>query len=162
MASLTRWTWVSVNSGSWWWTGRPGVLRFMGSQRVGHDWATDLISSDTDYIFKWQCFGYTRFKIYYLMCLQKIIEIHRHYIHIWFSPYFCWPHCHRPISIFIVKIFFFLWCGPFLKFFLNLLQYCFCSMSWVFSPEAYGILDPWSGTKPTPPANGPPGKSQDQ
>ena len=32
MASLTRWTWVWVNSGSWWWTGRPGVLRFMGSQ----------------------------------------------------------------------------------------------------------------------------------
>ena len=46
MASLTRWMWVSVNSGSWWWTGRPGVLRFMGSQRVGHDWATDLIWSD--------------------------------------------------------------------------------------------------------------------
>ena len=34
--------WVWVNSGSWWWTGRPGVLRFMGSQRVGHDWETEL------------------------------------------------------------------------------------------------------------------------
>ena len=34
-------TWVWVNSGSWWWTGRPGVLRFMGSQRVGHDWAAE-------------------------------------------------------------------------------------------------------------------------
>ena len=42
MASPTRWTWVWVNSWSWWWTGRPGVLRFMGSQRVGHDWATEL------------------------------------------------------------------------------------------------------------------------
>ena len=42
MASPTWWTWVWVNSGSWWWTGRPGVLRFMGSQRVGHDWATEL------------------------------------------------------------------------------------------------------------------------
>ena len=42
MASLTRWTWVWVNSGSWWWTGRPGVLRFMGSRRVGHDRATEL------------------------------------------------------------------------------------------------------------------------
>ena len=42
MASLTRWTWVWVNSGSWWWTGRPGVLQFTGSQRVGHDWATEL------------------------------------------------------------------------------------------------------------------------
>ena len=32
------WTWVWGDSGSWWWTGRPGVPRFMGSQRVGHDW----------------------------------------------------------------------------------------------------------------------------
>ena len=42
MPSLTRWTWVWVNSGSWWWTGRPGVLKFMRSQRVRHDWATEL------------------------------------------------------------------------------------------------------------------------
>ena len=42
MASLTRWTWVWVDSGSWWWTGRPGVLQSMGSQRVGHDWVTEL------------------------------------------------------------------------------------------------------------------------
>ena len=42
MASLTRWTWVWGNSRSWWWTRRPGVLRFMGSQRVGHDWVTEL------------------------------------------------------------------------------------------------------------------------
>ena len=37
MASPTQWTWVWVNSGSWWWTGRPGVPQSMGSQRVGHD-----------------------------------------------------------------------------------------------------------------------------
>ena len=42
MASPTQWTWVWVNSRSWWWTGRPGVLEFMGSQRVGHDWVTEL------------------------------------------------------------------------------------------------------------------------
>ena len=42
MASLTRWTGVWMNSGSWWWTGRPGMLWFMGSQRVGHDWVTGL------------------------------------------------------------------------------------------------------------------------
>ena len=42
MASPTRWRWVWVNSGSWWWTGRPGVLWFMGLQRVGHDWVTEL------------------------------------------------------------------------------------------------------------------------
>ena len=42
MASPTLWTWVWVNSGSWWWTGRPGVLQSMGSQIVGHDWAPEL------------------------------------------------------------------------------------------------------------------------
>ena len=42
MASPTQWTWVGVNSRSWWWTGRPGVLRFMELQRVGHDWVTVL------------------------------------------------------------------------------------------------------------------------
>ena len=42
MASPTRWAWVWVNSGSLWWTGRPGVLWFTGSQRVRHDWVTEL------------------------------------------------------------------------------------------------------------------------
>ena len=42
MASPTQWTWVWVNSRSWWWTGRPGMLQSRGSQRVGHDWATEL------------------------------------------------------------------------------------------------------------------------
>ena len=42
MASLTRWTWVWVKSGSWWWTRGPGVLQFMGLQRVGHDLVTEL------------------------------------------------------------------------------------------------------------------------
>ena len=42
MVSPTRWTWVWVTCRSWWWTGRPGVLQFMGSQRVGHDWVTEL------------------------------------------------------------------------------------------------------------------------
>jgi len=37
-----------VNSGSWWWTGRPGVLRFMGLQRVRHDWATELNWTEGD------------------------------------------------------------------------------------------------------------------
>ena len=42
MASLTQQTWVWVNSGGWWWTGRPGVLQSMVSQRVGHGWVTEL------------------------------------------------------------------------------------------------------------------------
>ena len=49
MASLTQWAWVWVSSGSWWWTGRPGMLQPMGSQRVRHDWATEL----TDWLVPW-------------------------------------------------------------------------------------------------------------
>ena len=46
MASLTQWTWV--NSGSWWWTGKPGVLQSVGSKRVRHDWATNTYGTRTD------------------------------------------------------------------------------------------------------------------
>ena len=49
MASPTQWTWGWVDSGSWWWTGRPGMLRFMGLQRVGHNWVTEL----TDWLTEW-------------------------------------------------------------------------------------------------------------
>ena len=41
MVSPIQWTWVWVNSRSWWWTGRPGMLKSMGLQRIGHDWATE-------------------------------------------------------------------------------------------------------------------------
>ena len=46
MASLTQWTWVWASSRSWWWTGRPGVLQSMGSQRLGQDWVTELNWTD--------------------------------------------------------------------------------------------------------------------
>ena len=42
MASLTHWTWVWASSGSWWWTGEPGMPQPIGSQIAGHDWATEL------------------------------------------------------------------------------------------------------------------------
>ena len=42
ITSLAQWTWVWINSRSWWWAGKPGMLQYMGSQRVGHDWATEL------------------------------------------------------------------------------------------------------------------------
>ena len=42
IASSARWTWVWASSRSWWWTGKPGALQSMGSQRVEHDWATEL------------------------------------------------------------------------------------------------------------------------
>ena len=50
MASLTAWTWVWVNSRSWWLTGRPGMLQSMGLQRVGYDWATELNWTETFYL----------------------------------------------------------------------------------------------------------------
>ena len=52
VASLTGWTWVWASSRSWWWTGKPGVLQSMESQRVGHNWATELTD---DYII-WSLF----------------------------------------------------------------------------------------------------------
>ena len=60
MASLTRWTWVWASSGSWWWTGRPAVLQVMGSQRVGHDWATEL---NWSYCFKDTAFFLNKLKV---------------------------------------------------------------------------------------------------
>ena len=53
MAGWHHWlnTWVWVNSGSWWWTGRPGVLQSMGSQGVRHDWATELKLNSFAYTF---------------------------------------------------------------------------------------------------------------
>ena len=51
MASPTQWTWVWVDSGSWWWTGRPCVLQFMWSQRVRHDWATELNWTTTSSLY---------------------------------------------------------------------------------------------------------------
>ena len=61
MASLTQWTWVLVNSGSWWWAGRPGVLQSMGLQRVGHDWANELTDKSMSSLFtsSWSPFALT-------------------------------------------------------------------------------------------------------
>ena len=44
-------SWVWVNSRCWWWTGRPGVLQFMGLERVGHNWATEL--NWTEHVLNW-------------------------------------------------------------------------------------------------------------
>ena len=46
MASLIQWAWVWASFGNWWWTGKPGMLQFMGLQRVGHNWATELNWTD--------------------------------------------------------------------------------------------------------------------
>ena len=51
MASLIQWAWVWASSGSWWWTGRPDVLQSMGSQRVGQDWAIELIPTSVKCLY---------------------------------------------------------------------------------------------------------------
>ena len=80
MASPTWWAWVWVNSGSWWWTGRPGVLWFMGSQRVRHDWVSELNWADRVY-------------------RKTLIYIYIHYLFIFtlfISGHFpCWQICNR-------------------------------------------------------------------
>ena len=63
MASLTRWTWVWVNSGNWWWTGRLGMLWFMGSQTGRHDWAIEL---------NWTELQHTR--LYYLLDFAQTLS----------------------------------------------------------------------------------------
>ena len=63
MTSPTQWTWVWVSSGSWWWTGRPGVLRFMGLQRIGYNWATELNWTDGNLDLK------------FLLCLEQLNHI---------------------------------------------------------------------------------------
>ena len=73
MASPTWWTWVRVNSGSWWWTGRPGVLWLMDSQRAGHDWATELNWNE---VFSLQM---TKISIGYLYL--DVIQVSQTYLH---------------------------------------------------------------------------------
>ena len=86
MASPTRWAWVWVDSGSWWWTGRPGVLRFMESQRVRHDWATELnilSNSDNDLLMLSYCFfGCFVVPLFLSWCLPFWIDV---FFHSWYA-----------------------------------------------------------------------------
>ena len=57
MVSLTQWTWVWASSRSWWWTGKPGMLQCMESQRVGHNWPTELTEASRELgSHSWVCF----------------------------------------------------------------------------------------------------------
>ena len=75
MAPPNQWTCVWVNSGSWWWTGRPGVLQFMGSQRVGHGWATELKWTDTKLYCQWTLRIYLSFWVCIAIILIKIFTL---------------------------------------------------------------------------------------
>ena len=52
MVSLTQWTWIWANSGRRWWTGKPGVLKFMGSRRVRYDWASEQHKCDVSSLLR--------------------------------------------------------------------------------------------------------------
>ena len=96
MASPTQWTWVWVNSGSWWWTGRPGMLWFMGSQRVRHDWATELnwtelrvgIDQNEQERKQWECC-----KVFYISMWLVITHTHTHtHTHTYMCACMCIHH----------------------------------------------------------------------
>ena len=82
MASLTQWTWVWVNSRRWWWTGRPGMLQFMGSQRVRHDWDTELnwIKPFSQVVY----FSWWSLHLY-LLKLKIRIQFWAGFLHYWYA-----------------------------------------------------------------------------
>ena len=69
MVSPTQWTWVWAGSRSWWWTGKPGVLQSMGSQRVRHDWVTELNWRNTMY-FSYSPWLFALLKVFYFSHLS--------------------------------------------------------------------------------------------
>ena len=106
MASPTQWTWVWVSSGSWCWTGRPGVLRFMGLQRVRQYWATEL----TDWLLKLLILSI--FYCSFVCCSHAFVWL--------FHCIFCSTvsHLKSQISnllVWIVKIFILCWCHDILS-----------------------------------------------
>ena len=90
MVSPTQWTWIWVSSGSWWWTGRPGVLHSMGLLRVRHDWATEL----TDNIYKCHLQNVVLLLLYTLQHShhQKFVSVNHHTVDSLYPFHF--PHCH--------------------------------------------------------------------
>ena len=86
MASLTQWTGVSASSGSWWWTGKPGILQSMGSQRVGHDWATERLNWPE---LKKAAFHWS-FTLDFYWCLDT-----------WWVSHFPWQHLSRFLALWL-------------------------------------------------------------
>ena len=81
MVLPTLWRWVWINSGSWWWTARPGVLQSMESRRVGHDWVTelnwtDILSHVSVYLYRYKCLNalFTLAKCYLSWKFSLIIQ----------------------------------------------------------------------------------------
>ena len=76
MASPTQWTWIWVNSRSWWWTGRPGLLRSMGLQRVGHDRVTELNWVGDTFFFLFPFFLFSQWYLIYSAIKRNELLLH--------------------------------------------------------------------------------------
>ena len=100
MRWLTRWIWVLVNSGSWWWTGRPGVLWFMGSQRVGHDWVTELNGTEALFSHATGVKVSTLLKIFIFNWLMIVLQCWFDFCHTstWITHINTFDLCQRVIS----------------------------------------------------------------
>ena len=116
MASPTQWTWIWVDSGSWWWTGRPGMLRFMGSQRVRHDWATELnwlnvskkntqlcekatkILHFAIYICVWRCV------FFFILQLKQHSTMGRMQEQMWESSCFCLSESEKWVKVLVTQL----------------------------------------------------------
>ena len=128
MASPTQWAWVWVNSGSWWWTRRPGVLWFMGLQRVRHDWATEL----TDWLtLHWSL------RMSFLSLLAILWKSTFKWVYLPFSP--------LPLASLLLSVI----CKPSLDNHFALLHFFFlgvvfitasCTMSWTSAYSSSGTL----------------------
>ena len=102
MASPTQWTWVWVDSGNWWWTGRPVVLQSMGSQRVRHDWVTELNWTELNWFILYMLKSKCSSKIFeniiiclldYIFTFIKNTHIHFHGSIYLFTVLFHWSVC---------------------------------------------------------------------
>ena len=94
MISPTQWAWVWVSSGSWWWTGKPGVLQSMGSQRFRHDWVTELIR--TEQYSSLYIHIYIHYIIMYYTCTTSIniaewVKVPQSCLTLW-DPMYCTAH----------------------------------------------------------------------
>ena len=93
MTSLTQWTWVWESSGSWWWTGKPGVLQSMGLQRLGHDWVPELNWTIALRQYRFQYFTYFKYITYFIL--------------VWITLFIALSHtsvCYTIIPIFRSKV----------------------------------------------------------
>ena len=98
MTSPIQWTWVWVDFESWWWTGRPGVLHFMGLQRVGHDWATELNEAEVDVFLELSCFFYN--PTYIDNWISDSCTFSKSSLYIWSSRFtYCWSLVWRVLRI---------------------------------------------------------------